>query len=91
MNGSGYYLHNNGSLIHKTFLNILDLSESDFVVTFWYDTDISQTPKAFVKFLKEAREMDASDDEIYRLAKHNHLKNYVVDWEEQVFGNEAKY
>lgn len=80
----GYYLHVNGSLIHKTFLDTQDLTESDLVKEWWYDSDIGQSPITFVEFLKQAKTLGATTEDIFRLANHNRLGKYVHNWQEQV-------
>ena len=76
----GYYLHANGSLIHKSYLETDELDESNLVVEWWYDSDIGTTAATYVAFLKEAKALGANDEEIYRLAYFNNLGAYISDW-----------
>lgn len=76
----GYYLHENGSLIHKSQLDIGDMASSTFVKDYWFDYEISRSPDDFVHFLFDAKTKGANNEDIFRLANHNHLENYIPEW-----------
>ena len=79
-----YYLHTNGELIYKPNGGVE--RDSDFVVRVWVEADIGQTPQAFTRFLREARESGAKTERINELANKNKLELFVPSWREQVFG-----
>jgi hypothetical protein len=64
-----YYLHTNGSLIHKTYINrdqCTDFMDSDFVKKYWL-IDISDRESAWTLLL-EALSLGALVDRIRSLA-----------------------
>ncbi|GLT13865.1 hypothetical protein [Vibrio algivorus] len=78
-----YYLHENGSLIYKPSGGI-DCT-STFVKRVWSVSEFKQTPHTFVEWLKEAHIAGANKEDVIRVANHNHLSNYVSNWESLVF------
>ena len=79
-----YYLHTNGSLIHKAIPGSAE-PDSSFVKQVWPDVVIGQSPQAFLQFLIEAHALGAKQDEIERLAVHNRLSVFIPDWREKVY------
>jgi hypothetical protein len=77
-----YYLHENGSLIYKPGGGVD--SSSSFVRKMWYVSEISQSPKLFFSFLRDAYSSGAKKEEIIRLAEHNQLDKYIPNWDELI-------
>lgn len=76
MNGE-YYLHTNGSLIHKAFP--IDDPDSTFIVKIWKDAEIGKSPTSFLEFLQEAKTLGAKQEDIRRLHDHNKLSTFLPE------------
>jgi len=83
-----YYLHENGSLIYKPHGGVQ--ADSAFVRKVWPVSQISATPHDFVSFLCVARGLGANEGDIYRLANHNMISDFISDWERKVFPGEVQ-
>lgn len=82
MNGE-YYLHTNGSLIHKSLP--IDDPDSTFIVKIWQDRDIGRSPQAFLTFLQEAYRLGATQEAVMRLHDHNDLSKWIPNAKDLIF------
>ena len=77
----GYYLHENGKIIHRAQGLSVEDRKSDFVVCYWDITDIAETPHTFLRFLVEAKEVGANQEDIDRLVDKHELLKYIPDFD----------
>lgn len=80
---SEYYLHTNGSVIHKPHGGVD--RNSDFVRKVWTALQIGKTPQCYCNWLVELIELGVSVKRVTELAKAQDLDRYVPNWQAIVF------
>lgn len=79
---SEYYLHTNGTVHFKPHGDVEP--DSPMVVRVWNANHIGTTPQVYLDWLRELRELGASESELHRLVDTQKLTEFIPDAKKQL-------